>query len=828
MFRESFGAVFPLPLDGRGTAGTTGRYRKTAGEINDFQRLNVNHNPSYKCGGGSLMTTTTKAPRFLAIASVMLAVCWLLAPVAGFADTTAQGESQVAVPNQIQQISYESVQTGTVIHIEATSPLVYTSYTPEPDLLVLEMTSTNGSAVPSEILVHDGEVAAISTEATESGPDTRIAIRMAAADVPYHFDANGNRLDVTFEGAKKPIAASDAAMPAAILRNVVPTTDGGKILVALVGDASFADYSDFRIESPQRVIVDLKGITNQVADESLPVATQGLERVRVAQYALTPEPITRVVFDLSSELPYALVSSETGLTVEFGESEAVASEEVAPEAEVAEVQVPEQAELMETALPEPVNEALEPASTSVEPEILDLGDDVTLFEAADASETDLGTVDRGNVPISFETKTIGGGQKLYDGRALSLDFKDADIKDIFRFISDFSGLNVVIDPTVEGRITIKLNDVPWDQSLDIILKNNGLGMVYENNVIRIAPTSKLAREESDRRRLAEERELAVPLKTVTRALSYAKAKDMKKILEKVMSKRGEVIVDDRTNTLILSDVPDKFDTISNLVETLDAPTPQVTIETRIVETTRDFIHDLGIQWGFLGISDAAHGNTTDLIFPNSILVNGAPIAARSGISTNPLDGYAVNLPAPQANSGIGLTFGNVLNTFQLDIALTAFEREGKGRVISAPRVTTQNNVSAEIKSGKQIPVTTIANNTVTTIYVDALMSLKVTPQITAEGTVIMKINIDKSQPDFANLVLGTPPIDKRAAQTSVLVRDGGTTVIGGIFQVTDQLSQQRTPFLSKIPILGNLFKNKGVTRLNNELLIFVTPRIVKY
>jgi type IV pilus assembly protein PilQ len=472
--------------------------------------------------------------------------------------------------------------------------------------------------------------------------------------------------------------------------------------------------------------------------------------------------------------------------------------------------------------------AAEPAVVELEPEPapIDLGEDVTLFETANAALPEETVAGKGEVPISFETKTIGGGEQQFNGKPLSLDFKDADIKDIFRFISDFSGLNVVLDPTVSGKITIKLTEVPWDQALDIILKNNGLGMVFENNVIRIATTQKLATEEANRRRLAEEKELAVPLKTITRALSYAKAQELQKILEKVMTKRGEVIVDKRTNTLILSDVPDRFDMIQNLIETLDAPTPQVAIEARIVETVRDFAHELGIQWGFLGVSDAAHGNTTDLIFPNNARVDGTQAGA-GGIPGS-LGGYAVNLPSNQRNSGIGLSFGNVLDTFRLDIALSAFEREGKGRVISAPKVTTQNNTEAEIKSGKQIPVTTIANNTVTTNFVDALLSLKVKPQITAEGTVILDITVDKSAPDFANVVFGTPPIDKRQATTSVLVRDGGTTVIGGIFQVTDQNGQSRTPFLHKIPILGNLFKNKIQTRFNNELLIFVTPRIVKY
>lgn len=787
------------------------------------------------------MNTVKKAPRSLKFAALLAVAIAASISVPGYA-TEPDLASTAVTPDVIRlsNVRYEASEHGTRVVVDASAPLVYTSYSPEPGMLVIDMAATDGSQVPSVLSVGTPEVSEVNV--TSQSGSTRLAIKTASDEAPY-FESFDDRLVITFSRTAEAAAAAPTA-PAAPTASVLPSAPassapatrldavtaekaGDGIRVVLNGNGTFASFQDFVLQNPQRLIIDLKGITNEYADESLTVEDGGVHRVRVAQYQMTPEAITRVVFDLSGEATYRIEPAGSALAVVLGSSAAVAA--VLPAAEP--LSAPEAAAAPELVELAPADEA--PETVAVDTTALDqalaLPSDVELFETANASlQGDAGIAQRGDVPQSFESKTIGGGEKPYNGKPLSLDFKDADIKDIFRFISDFSGLNVVLDPTVSGKITIKLTEVPWDQALDIILKNNGLGMVYENNVIRIATTQKLATEEANRRRLAEEKELAVPLKTITRALSYSKAADLQKILQKIMSKRGEVLVDRRTNTLIVSDVPDRFDIITNLIDTLDAPTPQVNIETRIVETTRDFTRDLGIQWGFRGLSDAVHGNTTNLIFPNNADVAGDVVPNDIGIPPSSLRGYAVNLPSNQINSGIGLSFGNVLDTFRLDIALSAFEREGKGRVISAPKVTTQNNEDAEIKSGKQIPITTIANNTVTTIFVDALLSLKVKPQITAEGTVIMDVTVDKSQPDFANLVLGTPPIDKRQAKTSVLVRDGGTTVIGGIFQVTDQNAQSRTPFLSRIPVLGNLFKNKTTTRLNNELLIFVTPRIVKY
>jgi type IV pilus assembly protein PilQ len=340
--------------------------------------------------------------------------------------------------------------------------------------------------------------------------------------------------------------------------------------------------------------------------------------------------------------------------------------------------------------------------------------------------------------------------------------------------------------------------------------------VLENNVLRVAPISKLAQEKSARAAFAVEQERAKPLKTILKPISYSKASDIASLLSSdsyLLSTRGSVTVDERTNTLILRDVVDRIEGILVLIDSLDLPTPQVVIEGRIVETTKQFSRSLGVVWGFDGVMDAEHGNDTGLKFPNEVTVAGD-----------------VTLPAAGNTGVLAMTFGDILNTFNLDFMLTAAESDNQARVVSTPRVTTQNLKSASIRSGLQIPVQTVANNTVTVQYVDATLRLEVTPQITAEGTVNLDISIKKQRPapEFAVIGGSNAPIFTRDAETELLVRDGGTTVIGGIYEITSGDGENRVPGLHKIPIFGWLFKNKSVRLDHDELLIFITPRIVKY
>jgi type IV pilus assembly protein PilQ len=407
-----------------------------------------------------------------------------------------------------------------------------------------------------------------------------------------------------------------------------------------------------------------------------------------------------------------------------------------------------------------------------------------------------------------------------------MEFDNADLRAVLTTFSDISGLNLVIDPAVQGTVTVRLTDVPWDQALDIILRANKLGYIVDGTVVRIAPLTTLAEEETQRRRLADEQALAGELRVLTKTLSYANAAELQPLLTKsALSQRGTVQVDARTNTLIITDLADRLQTASDLITTLDRAQPQVEIEARIVQTNKNYARALGVQWGFSGLVDPALGNTTGLAFPNSGSLTGRTGGAQGPNGT----ATAVNLPVAAATSGVGLALGSVNGSFNLDVALSALETSGNGRILSTPRVSTLNNVEAEVTQGVQIPLQTISNNTVTVTFKDAALTLKVTPQITAANTVIMKVSVENASPDFARAAgpAAIPPINTQRAITTLLVSDGQTTVIGGVYTSSLQNQSDRTPGLSQIPLLSWLFKRDRVDDQSTELLIFITPRIIR-
>jgi len=418
-------------------------------------------------------------------------------------------------------------------------------------------------------------------------------------------------------------------------------------------------------------------------------------------------------------------------------------------------------------------------------------------------------------------------QPRYTGNPVSLDFQGADLRAVLRTFSEISGLNVVIDPSIRGTVDVALRDVPWDQALDIILRANKLGYSVDGTIVRIAPMTVLAEEETQRRKLAEEQALAGELKVLTRTLSYAKAEDLTKLLTATaLSLRGTIQTDPRTNTIIINDLADRLERANSLLDTLDHPEPSVEIEARIVQTTREYARRLGVQWGFNAQASQALGNTLPLSFPNQVNVSG-----RTGLAQGPTGGdqvsNTVNLGIGGAPSAVGVALGAINGAFNLDVALTALERTGQGRILSTPKVSTQNNIEAEITQGLQIPIQTVANNTVTVSFRDAALTLRVQPQITSANTVIMKITMENSAPDFSRAINGIPPIDTQRALTQVLVSSGETTVIGGIYVSREQSSQDRTPALHRLPLLGWLFKRNEITDESRELLIFITPRILR-
>ncbi|HEX6164426.1 MAG TPA: type IV pilus secretin PilQ, partial [Vicinamibacterales bacterium] len=406
------------------------------------------------------------------------------------------------------------------------------------------------------------------------------------------------------------------------------------------------------------------------------------------------------------------------------------------------------------------------------------------------------------------------GQRQFTGDPVTLDFQGADLRAVLRTFAEISnGLNIIIDPSIQGTVDVSLRDVPWDQALDIILRANKLGYSVEGNIVRIVPLNVLAQENEERRKLSEAQALAGELRTLTVPVSYAKAADLVPVITRsTLSARGDVQVDTRTNTLIIRDLAERIQSAADLVRTLDRPQPQVEIEARIVQLNRNSARELGISWGFNGNIDPQFGTSTGLAFPSS-----AGLTAATG---------GVN---PAANSAIGLALGSINGALNLDVNLRALESDGKGRILATPRVATQNNVEAEITQGSQIPIQTVSNNTVTVTFKDAALTLRVTPQITAANTVIMRIFVEKAAPNYTQTTASqpVPSIDTQRAVTTVLMGDGETTVIGGIYTREESEAFTRTPLLHRVPLLGWLFKTDRRLDDSDELLIFITPRIAK-
>jgi type IV pilus assembly protein PilQ len=419
--------------------------------------------------------------------------------------------------------------------------------------------------------------------------------------------------------------------------------------------------------------------------------------------------------------------------------------------------------------------------------------------------------------------------KVYTGEPISVNLKDVDIKDFFRLIHEISGLNIVLDPNVRGSLTLVLDDVPWDQALDVVLRNNGLGRELEGNILRIAALDTFRKEAEEQRARTDAQALAVSKITVTRFLSYGRAKDVMPTIKKLLSPRGEVLADDRTNALIINDIPSNIPGFDRLITQLDRKTMQVEIEARVVSATRNFAQQLGTQLGFAW----GNGNTS---------VGGNPT---NGYSTQTYTSSTGSFPYFTSNGTIplfsnqgltsstgGLAFSTAVGNYRVDVLLSAAESRGLAKVLSRPRVVTQNNVTAVVRQGYQIPIVTQSQlgGPATTSYINAFLRLTVTPQITIENTIFLAVDVENTTPDFGNSstsVGGNPSLLTQQATTQVLVSDGGTVVIGGVIQTSSSVNTSQVPLLGNIPLLGNLFKSRSVSTSTQELIFIICPKIVQ-
>jgi type IV pilus assembly protein PilQ len=435
-------------------------------------------------------------------------------------------------------------------------------------------------------------------------------------------------------------------------------------------------------------------------------------------------------------------------------------------------------------------------------------------------------------------------EKIYTGERLTLNFQDIDVRAVLQLLADTSGQNIVVSDTVKGRVTLRLQNVPWDQAMDIVLRTKGLDMRRKDNVILVAPQAEIADREKAELAAQKDIQELVPLRTEFLQINYAKAADIAKLLKSggggsLLSERGNVSIDDRTNTLLVQDTAEKIDQIRAMVATLDIPIRQVLIESRIVIVSDDFSRDLGVRAGFTQIGDSigdlyslsGSAQATDTMMGSALdnLANtGSPYPVQ--IPFGNFDRYNVNMPVGNPAGRIAMSILN-FDQFLIDLEISAAQSEGKAEIVSSPKVITSNQREAVIEQGVEIPYQeSSSSGATTTQFKKAVLSLKVTPQITPDDRIILDLEVNKDS--VGELVASAtggfvPSIDTRSVTTQVLVNDGQTVVLGGIMETERRESEKKVPFLGDVPGLGALFRTRGKINNRAELLIFVTPKILR-
>ncbi len=432
-------------------------------------------------------------------------------------------------------------------------------------------------------------------------------------------------------------------------------------------------------------------------------------------------------------------------------------------------------------------------------------------------------------------QAIAKKKATYSGARLSLNFQNIQVRAVLQLLADFTGLNIVTSDSVKGNLTLRLKNVPWDQALDIILKAKGLGMRRVGNVIMVAPAEQIAAREKLELEAAKQLEQLAPLRNETFQINYAKASEIASLLKSkgnsLLSKRGNITVDPRTNKLLVQDTQSNLNGIATLIKQLDIPVRQVMIEARIVLASNNFSRELGVKFGISRsvTNDGARYVTSGNLTATNQLANNTPPPTLATVTLP--DRLNVNLPVTTLAStagSIGLAMARLPFGTLLELELSAAQAEGRTEIISSPRVITANQREATIEQGAEIPYQRATSSGATAVaFKKAVLSLEVTPQITPDNRIIMDLKVHKDSPDFANALNGVPPINTQSLSTQVLVNNGETVVLGGVYEQTKSHKINRIPFFGDLPVIGALFRNKFDENNKSELLIFVTPKILK-
>ncbi len=654
----------------------------------------------------------------------------------------------------------------------------------------------------------------------------------------------------------------------------VASLPGDRVELKLSFDEPVAAPRGYTIEQPARIALDLPGVSNQLGVKNRELGVGNARSVTVVE----AKDRTRMIVNMTSLVPYSTRVQGNELYVVLGESPAgtasVAATAQVPTAVTAPAPVPhplasntiqdidfqrgeDGAGNVVISLSDPsLNPVIEEKGGQIQvrfpdatlPEALRVRLDVQDFATPVRfvkSQMEGGAVNISIQPtgdydylayqtdnrLTISVKPIAKDELeqrkaerfAYSGEKLSLNFQDIDVRSVLQLIADFTNLNLVASDTVEGNITLRLQNVPWDQALDLVLKTKGLDKRQVGNVLLVAPADEIAARE--RQELEAKRQLAelAPLRREVVQVNYAKASDIAALFQSVTSAegvpddRGSIAVDDRTNNIIAYQTQDRLDELRRIVAQLDIPVRQVMIEARIVEANVDYDKSLGVRWGgtrvggdttIYGLDDNGDeaGNTGDDLSANTPFVD---------------------LGALDATSGIGIAYltDNVL----LDLELSAMEASGNGEIVSQPKVMTSDKETAKILRGSEIPYQEASSSGATsTSFKEAALSLEVTPQITPDNRVIMEVKVTKDAPNYQRAINGVPPIDKNEVNAKVLVDNGETVVIGGVFSNTQSKAVDKVPFLGDVPYVGRLFRRDRVTDEKTELLIFLTPSIIDH
>jgi type IV pilus assembly protein PilQ len=643
------------------------------------------------------------------------------------------------------------------------------------------------------------------------------------------------------------VEPTGARKSAAVISSVAITQAPEHSAVRVEGEGKL-EVRAARMQHPDRLVLDFVGARLAVHKTVIPGVSAPVVDVRLGQFQ--PD-VARVVVDLTAPTSYYVSRDGSAVVISFTTSKAApmgVSQKATLTTSASEQasQKPAEVSAHATQIPAPrfalPGELTQPSSVALASFSEKSGPAHTETSSQQAAQQAIQQANTAATKLATDAAQSAPSQSSsarYTGEPISVNLKDVDLRDFFRLIHEISGLNVVLDPAVKGSLTIVLDEVPWDQALDIVLQNNGLDKQLNGNVLRIATRATLKAEAETQRDLVKAQAEAVDPVTVTRVLSYAKAATLKETLKKFLSPRGDILSDDRSNTLIIRDIPSVIPTIDNLRSQLDRKSQQVEIEARVVSASRSFAQDIGTQLAFatstgnnvFGGNSAVGASPIFRPFIPGVstapaLINGQPPVANGNAQASDVAMPLVtNLGAGTPTSGMSYVFTS--SNFALDFMISAAESKGVGKLLSKPKVITQNNERATVKQGTKIPIQTTINNTISVQYIDAVLKLEVTPQITAEGTIFMDVVVENTQIDQGiPRIQGVPALDTQAAETKVTVADGGTVVIGGVIISSQRVDISEVPIVGNLPLIGNLFRRRNINTSSQELLFFLTPRIL--